>query len=183
MTPSDTAPSNPAAASFNTLCKELGFTRSSPMQAMLASPMTWQQSEWNIYYVRAAVLGRRPVSEEWMRWSSFMHAAVGSLVCLHCRGEAEAWMRQHPPDSYISKPWPALQYVMDMQNNVNERLGLRPKTPTDVLKRLADLTRPPIKASATSAQPSPSLHSVTATAAGAAAAAVLMRALSILRRR
>ncbi len=44
------SPDNPPT--FSSLCKDLGFTRNSPMQAMLASPLTWQQSEWNSYVLR-----------------------------------------------------------------------------------------------------------------------------------
>jgi hypothetical protein len=36
---------------------------------------------------------------------------AGSLVCLHCRAEAEVWMTENPPEAYLSKPWPALQYT------------------------------------------------------------------------
>ncbi len=71
-----------------------------------------------------------------------------SVVCLHCRAEAEAWMLENPPEAYRAKPWPALQsaaaaarpapplishvlsrnrYVTDLQNNINERLGLQVK--------------------------------------------------------
>ena len=35
-----------------------------------------------------------------------------SLVCLHCRAEAEVWMQENPPEAYRSKPWPALQYPL-----------------------------------------------------------------------
>lgn len=186
-------PPDTPSPSFNTLCKQLGFTRNSPMHAALASPLTWQQSEWNAYYVRAAIIGRRPVADEWMRWTAFMQAAVGSLVCLHCRAEAEDWMQQHPPEAYLNKPWPALQYVTDMQNNINDRLGLQTKSPTDVLKRLADLTRHPphtptaataIKSPAAAAPPGDTSRSnVLSAAAASALTAAFMRGFHLLRRR
>jgi hypothetical protein len=146
-------------------------------------------------------------------------------------------MKECPPEAYLAKPWPALQcgrtrvrfatdfafsqnfapsrYVTDMQNNINDRLGLQvlnsffvshlspnplrlsplqQKTPLDVLKRLAALTRhtphhtptatPAIKASAVALPPHDVIHASVASAAAAAAlTAALMRGLSLLRRR
>jgi hypothetical protein len=155
-----------------------------------------------------------------------------SVVCLHCRAEAEAWMLENPPEAYRSKPWPALQSApsLPLPSSDSSRVAaqqvrnrhaeqhqraawpsgqspfrlrkrfclfcsrlnpvLQRKTPLDVLKRLAALTRQPvapsavIKATAAAApHETHSSHTITAAAAGAAAAAIVMRGLSLLRRR
>jgi hypothetical protein len=80
-----------------------------------------------------------PTPQEVKYYAAFFRSLKHVLPCKLCRTSYTGWLKAHPP--YFSSRTQAVDWVIDMHNSVNERLGKKQYTKKQALQQIKKMCK------------------------------------------
>jgi len=111
---------------------------------LFENPNTWGTSAWIFLHCVSCTFPEKPTLKEKKNYDKFFRSLENILPCKLCRTSYKDYILLHPPIDSMESRKTMMDWVIDMHNHVNKKLGrpvLSKKKARLEIQNLCDLKR------------------------------------------